>query len=602
MRLHLVELLLLSILSTAPLAPPANGAMPGSSRDDVARLVVVQKGSWAGEVLYTRLEPVVIPSGRTAPVRLEVKVEGPLSRAVLVPELGSPVPSVELTDDGDGGDLVAGDSVFTALIDPRPVVEALRPDDVLRVFAGFLDLFVEGERVFRASLFLPVRTPEIGTFPVTPLAADAQATTRVVNILDPAAEEGLDPARVVRRFYELFPDELDFIHVVSMLGRFQNRHHITVRNDTLGLGLELFDHSQVWGGPDRLLGVDVFPVPTFFDGADSGYQHELGHQWVAFLGFEPFEQARPHWPLSSLAGGIMGWSLPGGQGGELPCRVEEDQGAVRLVPRLEAPVFTDLDLYLMGLLSEGQVGPARVFPQQGLAASEEILAACDGGIWPDPLIEVTIDEIVAQAGARVPGVATSQKDFRVATILVTHDELLDEDAMSFYSHFARRAEGTEVVPTRTGFAKRQSRPFALATRGLGALDTRILPGEEPAPPPPPPPAGPWLASPDFAGFEAKVEIHAPGGSVLDGRAETRCIDESLCVSGALAGRPEAFLKVIGPRPNGFLWVQVSRFTPSRLRIWIRQVSSGDIRFYELDAVGPTEDDVSGLQDRTAFSP
>jgi hypothetical protein len=115
---------------------------------------------------------------------------------------------------------------------------------------------------------------------------------------------------------------------------------------------------------------------------------------------------------------------------------------------------------------------------------------------------------------------------------------------------------------------------------------------------PEPPAGAWLSSPGLPGFEAKVRI---AGS-LAGVQEPDCIAETLCVSGALAGRPELFVKVIGPRPNGFLWAQLSRFTPSKVEVWLRQLANGQVNFYELLAVGPGSDDVSGLQDREAFSP
>jgi hypothetical protein len=115
---------------------------------------------------------------------------------------------------------------------------------------------------------------------------------------------------------------------------------------------------------------------------------------------------------------------------------------------------------------------------------------------------------------------------------------------------------------------------------------------------PPPPPGPWLSSSALPGFEAKVRI---GGSTI-GAKENQCIVESMCVSGALAGRPEIFIKVIGPRPNGFLWAQISRFTPSAIEIWLRQTATGKINFYELESVGSGSDNVSGLQDRQAFSP
>ena len=115
---------------------------------------------------------------------------------------------------------------------------------------------------------------------------------------------------------------------------------------------------------------------------------------------------------------------------------------------------------------------------------------------------------------------------------------------------------------------------------------------------PPPPPGPWLRSSELPGFEAQVVIN----EVTRGALEPDCVAQTLCASGALPGRPELFLKVIGPRPNGYLWVQVSRFTPSRVEIWLRRIATGETRHYVLEAVPPGTEDVSGLQDREAFLP
>jgi hypothetical protein len=117
----------------------------------------------------------------------------------------------------------------------------------------------------------------------------------------------------------------------------------------------------------------------------------------------------------------------------------------------------------------------------------------------------------------------------------------------------------------------------------------------------PPPDG-VLTTPELPGFEFEVTITPAGGAPVEGASEADCIAETLCVSGALAGRPEVFVKIIGPRPNGFLWVQISRFTPSQVDVTVRQLSSGIEKQYTLDAVGGGSDDVSGLQDRTAFTP
>jgi len=120
---------------------------------------------------------------------------------------------------------------------------------------------------------------------------------------------------------------------------------------------------------------------------------------------------------------------------------------------------------------------------------------------------------------------------------------------------------------------------------------------------PPPPACPsgYFTDPSYSDFCFRVTIGDPG-STRQGVREPDCLSETVCVSGALPGRSEAFLRIIGPRPNGYLWPTIVRFTPSRLVIDIRQLSSGMTQTYELDAVPPGTDDLPGLQDRTGFLP
>ena len=122
------------------------------------------------------------------------------------------------------------------------------------------------------------------------------------------------------------------------------------------------------------------------------------------------------------------------------------------------------------------------------------------------------------------------------------------------------------------------------------------------PGPPEPPYAQWLRSPELPGFSAQVRITPQGGSPLRGSEEADCIAETICVRGALAGRPELFAKVIGPRPNGFLWAQIIRFTPSQTEIWLRQDDSGEVRYYLLPAVAPSAGELPGVEDRTAFAP
>jgi hypothetical protein len=98
-----------------------------------------------------------------------------------------------------------------------------------------------------------------------------------------------------------------------------------------------------------------------------------------------------------------------------------------------------------------------------------------------------------------------------------------------------------------------------------------------------------------------VNIHNNAG-VVPGAREPDCIDETVCVSGALPGRSEVYVRIIGPRPNGFLWPTIVRFTPSRVVAEIRQLSTGEQQTYDLPIVPPGVDELSGLQDRTGFLP
>lgn len=113
------------------------------------------------------------------------------------------------------------------------------------------------------------------------------------------------------------------------------------------------------------------------------------------------------------------------------------------------------------------------------------------------------------------------------------------------------------------------------------------------------PPGPYLTSDELPSFRFKVRITA-GDAVFVGQREDDCVPETLCVSGALPGRSELFLRMIGPRPNGFLWTQLVRFTPSRVEVWAEQLSTGQVNYYDLPALPSADTELAGLVDKEAF--
>lgn len=127
---------------------------------------------------------------------------------------------------------------------------------------------------------------------------------------------------------------------------------------------------------------------------------------------------------------------------------------------------------------------------------------------------------------------------------------------------------------------------------------------EPAPTgaaPPPVPAGEVFTSPEIAGFRFQVRLTA-GDRQLPARQEDRCFEETLCVSGAVPGRSELFLRIVGPKPNGRLWPTLVRTTTSTAEVWIEQVSTGEVRYYRLEGATPGSTDLTGLFDRDGFLP
>jgi hypothetical protein len=81
-----------------------------------------------------------------------------------------------------------------------------------------------------------------------------------------------------------------------------------------------------------------------------------------------------------------------------------------------------------------------------------------------------------------------------------------------------------------------------------------------------------------------------------------CLAQALCAAGSLPARTEAIVRVIGPKPNGFLWPQVVRFTTDQVEVWVQQKSTGDFRYYALPAGSPGAETLTGRVDKHGFRP
>lgn len=111
-----------------------------------------------------------------------------------------------------------------------------------------------------------------------------------------------------------------------------------------------------------------------------------------------------------------------------------------------------------------------------------------------------------------------------------------------------------------------------------------------------------LTDPEFPGFRFWVRFGDPALDTWWGDPEPACLPEALCVSGALPGRTEVLLRIVGPKANGYLWPTLVKLSTSRVDIWIEQVATGITRCYLLEGTAPGLDELDGLFDRTGFMP
>jgi len=408
-------------------------------------------------------EPIVVRVGVTPMVTLTVQTDGTVT--ALVAEMDS---GVNLT----ATPLPA--HAFRLVFTSAQVLHGYSEGYGHNAY-GRLAIYVGGGLYGRLNLNVNVSDATVPPVAPVELAADARAGPHVVNLRRPGVTLGaFDPA-TTGRFYELYPDAFDFISLVYADSRTQNRSHAQVSNHVQGTGVRIFDTSHTYGSHGRLAGITVFPISTFFDGAEDGFQHELGHQWINFV-----LDGSPHWPISELAQGLMGISLAGGQGGQFPFTFAPNpDGTYTLAGRrnLHWEIgFTDLDLYLMGLLSAAQVRPALVFSDQNQADQIH-----DGGVLHGPTYFADANYVIARHGSRVPAAGAAPNQFYIATIVITRDRLLTAHELAFFDYMASRASLTQAVPYTSGFSRGTARPFFLTTRGLGTLVSAMAPLAQPTP-------------------------------------------------------------------------------------------------------------------------
>ena len=406
----------------------------------------------AQTIVWEKFDPMAVRADRTANVAIEAQTSGTVSGMRLDYANGG---SITLTQSAPGH--------WVASVPAAKVLDGYAADDVNHNFVGFIRLLAsDGATLATYNSFIQVIDDRIPSVTIRTLGGNARATSRILNLYRP----GLDVNQVqasAQQFYGYYHDDYDFLQIVFAEPSYPaNRYHFAMRNDVDGIGETKFNQAPAYGSAGKLQGITVYPVDFFFDAGETAFSHELGHQWVLFLKNSAL-QPGPHWPPSTMAHGVMGFNIPGSSvGGDFPYDVTAVTATTARIT--DAPVtkeFSDFDLYLMGLLPSSAVTPGIVV--QG--------TPCSGCVLPSSTI--TINDVIAVNGPRVPDAASAQKSFNVAVLVISRDRLLTDDEMAVLEYFAARGEATTTLPFTAGFARGTTKPFYVATRGLGRVDLRL---------------------------------------------------------------------------------------------------------------------------------
>ena len=276
----------------------------------------------------------------------------------------------------------------------------------------------------------------------------------VMPVTENLAAGNLPRKDYTSRFYEYFNDEFDFLMFVPNLAPGQHEpgvvvgaYYLGVKNDVRGIGKSVFANNGEWGSAGRLQGVIDFGGYSIYHDrglsilADGPTLHELMHRWANFV--VPSIDY-PHWGFSSANGNMGGFDIADlmHHGGN---RYSAGHFTVSGLADNVEP-YGAIELYLAGFLPPEDV-PDLWVAEDGAWLYDEsgdpVFAENGHPIFTASQVRTyTIEDVIAEHGARVPDVSQAQKDFRAAVILLVDEnhpatrdvlETLSDD-VSWFSH------------------------------------------------------------------------------------------------------------------------------------------------------------------------
>jgi Tol biopolymer transport system component/flagellar hook assembly protein FlgD/subtilase family serine protease/fibronectin type 3 domain-containing protein len=287
---------------------------------------------------------------------------------------------------------------------------------------------------------------------------------------------------IAKEFFRTHKDEYDFIVIFTnfsfaMPEEETQGFYTGVKNDVRGIGREIFDNTFLYGSNNRLQGtIDMGnvsskvsdPIDPRFEETLGVLSHEMLHRWGSYVKFRD--------PSGNTSSALLGkdnahWSYLLDSKGSLQYGNHwQDNGNGAYTSIAVRKYYSPLDLYLMGMIDSNRVPPMLLIDNPAIDPVKlpELGATVSGS--PKT---VTIGDIIAFEGERIPAAASSQKQFKIAFILATGPG----------SFTGQELPGIENI--RNGFLTR----YSILTDGKGLVqvistprdDIPVNPGRPPVP-------------------------------------------------------------------------------------------------------------------------
>jgi subtilase family serine protease/Tol biopolymer transport system component/fibronectin type 3 domain-containing protein len=273
---------------------------------------------------------------------------------------------------------------------------------------------------------------------------------------------------IATEFFKIHKDEYDFLVIFSNFGFTMPESEVAafytgVQNDVRGIGRELFDSTSSYGSAGKLQGmIDMGnmskvvsdPLDPRFEDTLGYLSHEMLHRWSAYVKFKD--------PAGSSSSALLGknaahWSFLLDTKGSLQYGNQwQDNKNGTFTSIATRKYYSPLDLYLMGMIDKSKVPPMLLIENPAIDPKK---MPETGTTISGTSRMVTIDDIIAAEGERVPSALDSRKSFKTAFIFVTTPGTFTGQEL------------TGIENVRNGFVTR----YSILTDGKGLVQVASTP-------------------------------------------------------------------------------------------------------------------------------